>query len=88
MVMSCDIGTPKKNVSCEDEVSLSNDLDLLNHFSSRDIGLIYFFKKIIMSFFENHAVVKELKPNHLNFTRDQQFACYYDDLYAKLNHLT
>ena len=43
MVMSCDIDAPKKNVSCEEEVSLSNDLDLLNHFSSRDIGLMYFF---------------------------------------------
>ena len=44
-MMSCDIGAPKKNVSCEEKVSISNDLDLLNHFSFRDIGLINFFLK-------------------------------------------
>ena len=32
-----------------------------------------------MSVFENLAVIKELKPNHLNCTKDQQFAYYYDD---------
>ena len=45
-IMSCDIGAPKKNVSCEEKVSIFNDLDLLNHFSSRDIDLIkIFFRK-------------------------------------------
>ena len=78
--MSPDINSPRINASCRQDVSLSSDSDVLNNFSSREIGLTWYFLKIIMSGFENLAVVKELKPNHLSCTKDQQFACYYDDL--------
>ena len=33
-----------------------------------------------MPVFENVIVVKELKPNPLNFTKDQQYRYYYGNL--------